>query len=136
MSVMLEIDVSNVKNTDTFSEHKALNCTSKVIPAGKRSTHLSVETLPEVLGHQTEHREEGPAKMVKTCITKVRIVPNLLTGVVFWTLITNHKTNVKQHLCGDSIEPESIQYTATNKDLFSSSEMRFHYSLKYSCQKG
>lgn len=71
---------------------------SEVILTGSKSTYLSVETLPAILCHQTEQREEGPAKMIKTRITKVRILPNLLAAIVCWALFPDHKRKVKQYL--------------------------------------
>lgn len=95
---MKKFGISNVETVAEFSSgHNILTCMSKVIITGNKSTYLSVKTFPVILCHKTEQRKEGPAKMIKTCITKVRILPNLLTGIVFWALIARHKRNVKQY---------------------------------------
>ncbi len=48
--------------------------------------YLLVEVFPEVLCHESEEWEEGPAECVKTCVVVVRITACFYTREALWTL--------------------------------------------------
>ena len=45
-------------------------------------THQLVQVLPEVLGHQTEGRQKGPAKCIEASVTVIRVRSEPLQAVI------------------------------------------------------
>lgn len=49
------------------------------------STNLLIKVFPEVLSHESEKRQKGPAESVKACVSIVWITASFDTYEALWT---------------------------------------------------